>query len=110
LALATKTRSPVQGHGLVRERGTVQGRGARPRCHLGLPGPHGPGLTWSTSTCLVTGGAGPGLPPIHRARPGSSGVSFRGGAGGLPSDQPLSELRPSPYSLHHGCWLSGDIL
>jgi hypothetical protein len=45
----------------------VQGRGARSRCHPGLPKPHGPSLNGLRRPSLVTGGAGLDLPPTRRA-------------------------------------------
>ena len=51
----------------TKTRPLVQGRGARSRCHPGLPKPHGPGLNGLRRPSLVTGGAGLGLPPTRRA-------------------------------------------
>jgi hypothetical protein len=73
------SRSSMVHRRTTKTRPLVQGRGARSRCHPGLPVPHGPGLNGLRRPSLVTGGAGWDLPPTRRVsetarfhRPGSA--------------------------------------
>jgi len=82
-----------------------EGRGARSRCHPGLPKPHGPGLNGLRRPSLVTGGAGLGLPP---ARPANASMrSHRlGSAPQLRSVLPRGRRRHCSDCRSLGCAVS----